>query len=89
MRSVPDSITVPLAAYLDEEEGESSLRAAAQVAGQAAFDLAALFDWLHGYRADTQRKDRAEVVLRAALRLPLVPGPVCRSPNYIVGPQID
>lgn len=77
--ALPASITAPLAAYLDEDADEAALRAAARAAAaDRGLDLAALFDGLQRYRADPMRKARAEVVLRAALQLPLVAGPVCR-----------
>lgn len=78
MSEPPTALTELIAPYLDEESGEPALRAAAQWAQANALDLADLFDWLHRYPAARERKARAEVVLRAAVGLPLVPGPVCR-----------
>lgn len=78
MSEPPAALTALITPYLDEESGEAALRAAAQWAAANPLDLADLFDWLHRYPAARERRARAEVVLRAALGLPLVPGPVCR-----------
>lgn len=78
MSEPPAALTELITPYLDEETAESALRAAAHWAGSNPLDLADLFDWLHRYPAARERKARAGVVLRAALGLPLVPGPVCR-----------
>lgn len=71
-----------LRAWLDEEQdGADALQdACAALAAQADLDIAALLDWLRDYRCDPQRRIRATRILRAALRLPAMPGPVCRAP---------
>lgn len=76
---LPDAITAPLSRYLDELEERSALNAACEAARQQRFDLATLFDWLQAFNADAERKQRAQVALRAALGLPLIPGPPCRA----------
>ncbi|WP_420464789.1 hypothetical protein [Panacagrimonas sp.] len=75
---LPDALISPLQRYLDEDDDEAALRAAADWARAHTVDIAGLFDWLQHYPADKARRSRAQVVLRAALGLPLVPGPVCR-----------
>ncbi len=78
MSGLPAAIEQPLSLYLDEEEGEGALRRAAGWAGSNPVDIADLLDWVQRYPASRERKARANVVLRAALGLPLVPGPACR-----------
>lgn len=76
--SLPEDLIAPLSRYLDEEDGPAALRVAADWAQARPVDIAELFDWLQRYPADKARRSRAQIVLRAALGLPLVPGPVCR-----------
>lgn len=78
MSDLPSELIEWLEAYLDEEQDEAALRAAGAWLQTHPVDIAALFDWLQAYPADKARKSRAQVVLRSALKLPLVPGPVCR-----------
>lgn len=70
-----------LSPYLDEEvEDEVSLRRAADWTRVHArdIDMAELLDWVQRYPAAKARKTRVQILLRAALGLPLVPGAVCR-----------
>lgn len=76
---LPEAITAPLTRYLDEDEARSALDAACAAAHDARFDIAELFDWLQRYDADAALKQRAQTALRAALGLPLIPGPPCRA----------
>lgn len=78
MSTPAQALVVLIEPYLYEDAGEEVLRAAAEWAKAHPVDLAVLFDWLHRYPATRERRARAEVVLRAAVGLPLVPGPVCR-----------
>ena len=78
MSELPSTLTDLLSSYFDEEQDEAALRQAGTWLQANTVDIAALFDWLQTYPADKSRKSRAQVVLRAALKLPLVPGPVCR-----------
>lgn len=78
MTKLPPELTDLLGLYLDEEDDEFALRRASTWVQSNMVDIAELFDWLQAYPADKLRKSRAQVVLRAALKLPLVPGPVCR-----------
>jgi len=75
---LPDELTGLLTGYLDEEAGEPALRQAGEWVRANPVDIAGLLDWVHRYPATRERRARAEVVLRAGLGLPLVPGPVCR-----------
>ena len=76
--ALPDALLISLARYLDEEDGPAALQdACAQVAAEPV-DIAALLDWLQRYRCEPLRKTLATRALRAALRLPAIPGPVCR-----------
>ena len=77
--ALPPDLVEALGAYLDEEAGEAELRRAGDIAKHAALDIATLLDWIRTYSATTERRARAQVVMRAALNLPLIPGPVCRS----------
>ncbi len=81
MNSPPSELRDDLSLYLDEEEGETALRRAADWtrAHVAEIDMTELLEWVQFYASATQdRRARAQVVLRAALGLRLVPGPVCR-----------
>ncbi|THD03429.1 hypothetical protein B1810_09225 [Panacagrimonas perspica] len=79
MNSIPAELDELLSLYLDEEEeGEAALRRAGEWAGKHPLDIADLFDWVQRYPASKERRQRAQVVLRAALGMRLVPGPVCR-----------
>ena len=78
MNELSPELTDLLSLYLDKEEDEAALRRASAWVQSNTVDIAELFDWLQAYPADKARKSRAQVVLRAALKLPLVPGPVCR-----------
>jgi hypothetical protein len=69
-----------LADYVIDGE-PAALDAACALAGRCD-DAAALLAALHGLRGrrgDPQRLMQAEVRLRAALQLPLRPGPPCRA----------
>ena len=77
-QTLPTELTEPLSLYLDEEEDEAPLRQAAEWAKNNPLDMAELLDWVIRYPASRERKARAQVVLRAALGLRLVPGPICR-----------
>lgn len=76
--NLPAELTAPLSDYLDEESDEAALRRAGEWARNNPVDIAALLEWVQRYPAARERKARAQVVLRAALGLRLVPGPVCR-----------
>ena len=76
---LPTPITDALTRYLDEDEPRSALDAACEAARSTRFDIAELFDWLQRFDADAALKQRANVALRAALGLPLIPGPPCRA----------
>ncbi len=79
MNAIPTELDELLSLYLDEEDGgEAALRRAGEWAGQHSLDIADLLDWVQRYPASRERRQRAQVVLRAALGLRLVPGPVCR-----------
>lgn len=78
MSPLPGEVAALIESYLDEDSDEDALRSAAAWAKAHPIDLAVLFDWLHRYPASRERRSRAEVVLRAAVGLPLVAGPVCR-----------
>jgi hypothetical protein len=77
--ALPATIVDTLSLYLDEEAGRDALDAACVAAKNTRVDIAALFDWLQRYDADNERKRHAQTALRAALGLPLIPGPPCRS----------
>lgn len=69
-----------LADYVIDDEARA-LDAACAMAARVSVDVAALLaglDALIARRADPARLQQARVRLRAALRLPLIPGPVCR-----------
>jgi hypothetical protein len=76
---LPAPITDALTRYLDEDEARTALDAACSAARDTRFDVAELFDWLQRYDADAALKQRANTALRAALGLPLIPGPPCRA----------
>lgn len=81
MNPPPPELHALLCLYLDEEEGEAALQRAADWtrAHVAEIDMTELLEWVRFYATATRdRRARAQVVLRAALGLPLVPGPVCR-----------
>ena len=79
MSTIPAELDELLSLYLDEEEaGEGALRRAGEWASRNPVDIADLLDWVQRYPASRERRQRAQVVLRAALGLRLVPGPVCR-----------
>lgn len=75
---LPTPLTATLALYLDEEADHEALNRACSLASAGAIDVAALFDWLQAYRCDPARRTQATRALRAALRLPVIPGAVCR-----------
>lgn len=66
-----------LRAWLDEDDPSGLDRACALAAAEPV-DVGALLDWVQAFRGDPQRRRQALRALRAALRLPAVPGPVCR-----------
>ncbi len=79
MNAIPVELEELLSLYLDEEDGgEGALRRAGVWAGQHPVDIADLLDWVQRYPASRERRQRAQVVLRAALGMSLVPGAVCR-----------
>lgn len=81
MNSLPAELCELLSLYLDEEEGETALRRAADWTRThvAEIDMTQLLEWVQFYASATRdRRARAQVVLRAALGLRLVAGPVCR-----------
>lgn len=71
------AVIAPLRAWLDEED-ETGLDRACALAAAGPVDIAALLGWVEGFRCDPQRRRQALRALRATLRLPAVPGPVCR-----------
>jgi hypothetical protein len=71
------AITELLSLYLDEAD-PTALDQACALAGTGPLDIAALLDWLRQVPADAGRKRQATLTLRRTLRLPLIPGPVCR-----------
>lgn len=79
MSMLPTPITDALTRYLIDDEPRSALDAACDAARSTSFDIAELFDWLQRFDADAALKQRANVALRAALGLPLIPGPPCRA----------
>lgn len=82
--ALPPELTSALADYFDEADGaDAALRRAATLARSTrGLDIAALLDWVGAYPAvASPRRARATAVLRAALDLPLVPGPPCRTPR--------
>lgn len=69
-----------LADYVIDDE-TAALDAACTMASTMNLDVAALLaglDALIARRADPARLQHARVRLRAALQLPLIPGPACR-----------
>lgn len=77
--SIADTqIRAALERYLDLDE-QDGLDEACALAAQAPIDIAALLDWVQRYRCAPQNRARALTALRAALRLPVIPGPPCRS----------
>ena len=76
---LPDALLASLARYLDEEDGPAALQDACAQVDAAPLDITALLDWLQRYRCEPLRKTLATRAMRAALRLPAIPGPVCRA----------
>lgn len=76
--NVPDStIRADLTRFLDEEEPAALDRACTLAAAQPV-DIAALLSWVQNFRCDPALKAQALRSLRAALRLAVIPGAVCR-----------
>lgn len=75
---LPAALLDLLRRYLDEEAGADALQQACALASREPVDIAALLDWLRDYRCDPARRTQAIRSLRAALRLPVIPGAVCR-----------
>ncbi|MDM4771267.1 hypothetical protein [Solimonas sp. SE-A11] len=74
-------ITELLERFLDEED-RSALDAACAMAAARNTDIDAPLRWLQACRAPEARKDLATRRLRAALRLPAMPGPPCRPDPF-------
>lgn len=66
-----------LRAWLDEEQDDALDRACALAAARPV-DVGALLGWVQAFRCSPQRRQQAVRALRAALRLPAIPGPACR-----------
>jgi hypothetical protein len=62
-----------------EDENRAALDRACKLAKEHPLDIAALLDWVRDYHADRDAKSLATRSLRAALGLPVIPGPVCRT----------
>ena len=75
--STLDEITALLDRYFDEEE-PGALEQACALAAAQPLDIDALLAWLRSCRAPPGPKDLATRRLRAALRLPAMPGAPCR-----------
>lgn len=63
--------------YFDDEEA-AALEQACTMAAARPVAIDELLDWLRQRRAEPARKDLATRRIRAALRLPAMPGAVCR-----------
>ncbi|NGY04721.1 hypothetical protein [Solimonas terrae] len=74
----PDELLTLLSAWLDEEADETALQRACEMARTQTLELAALLEWLARYRCAPDRRATALRAVRAALRLPTMPGPACR-----------
>ena len=61
-----------------DEEDSSALEQACALAAAQPLDIDALLAWLRNCRAPPGPKDMATRRLRAALRLPAMPGAPCR-----------
>lgn len=77
MGLLPDHLTDLLERYLEDGDAAALDEACRQVTTQA-IDIAALLDWVARYPAEARQRDLAVRALRAALRLPAMPGPPCR-----------
>lgn len=66
-----------LRGWLDEDDPSGLDRACALAAAEPV-DVGALLGWVQAFRGDPERRRQALRALRAALRLPAVPGPACR-----------
>lgn len=77
MDTALDQITSELEAFFEGED-RAALERACVLARNHPLDIAALLDWLQNYRADRDAKSMATRLLRAALNLPVIAGPVCR-----------
>lgn len=75
------AVQATLAAFLDEDREEALEQACRMAADAGRLDIAALLEWVQQYRCAPQNRSRALRALRAALRLPAMPGPVCRTPS--------
>jgi hypothetical protein len=76
-----DPVTALLERFLDEED-RAALEAACAAAAARRADIDAPLRWLQSCRAPADRKDLATRRLRAALRLPAMPGPPCRPDPF-------
>ena len=83
MHAQPNSLPAPLvetlSAFLEEEAGREALEQARVIVRTQAVDIAELLDWVQRYPASPALRAQATTSLRAALGLPLIPGPPCRS----------
>ncbi len=64
--------------YIDDGDAVD-LDAALRAVADGPLDIAALLDRAARIKGDEERRRRAIAALRRALRLPVVPGPVCRT----------
>ncbi|PPE73555.1 hypothetical protein C3942_12180 [Solimonas fluminis] len=76
-----EHIAALLERFLDEDD-RAALEAACTAAAARRSDIDAPLRWLQSRRAPAGRKDLATRRLRAALRLPAMPGPPCRPDPY-------
>ncbi len=63
--------------FLDDDQRSGLESACARVKTQAV-DIGELLDWVQRYRCAPENRAEALRALRAALQLPVIPGPVCR-----------
>lgn len=70
-------IRMHLERYFDDAD-PGALDEACRTAAREPLDIAGLLEWVRQAPAEARLKDQALRALRAALRLPAMPGPVCR-----------
>jgi len=63
--------------FLDDDQ-RSGLESACTLAKTEAVDIGELLDWVQRYRCAPDNRAQALRALRAALQMPVIPGPVCR-----------
>lgn len=70
-------VQAELIRFLDDDQ-YSGLESACALAKTQTVDIGELLGWVQRYRCAPESRARALRALRASLRLPVIPGPVCR-----------